>query len=330
MPEDPARTILITGASGFIGKHLALGLSQKGFRVVAQVRPSSNVYPLSDRQNVQTVYGVMEDPTWLHEVPEKIDIVCHLAICWNDLNAGHDQNFFRALCKRTPFHMIYFSSICAAGLDHAPRPLKESQKPRFCRNDCYGRYKWNVEAMVQTHVDRGDFSATILRPTVVYGPGDRTNVAPLFQAIRRRNLVLWDDGRNTVRLCAVQNLLEVVSAVIGKPGSGIQLYHVGDREQMSLRQFCSSLAAAMGQPLSYRDRPLPWGRSMGFISYVMNRLGWTRSFADHFTYDKWARNLDVDVSRLLKDYPNLEFVGTEEALRSVVKHYFKTGFLEGV
>jgi len=328
-PSKLLKRILITGASGFIGKYLARAFHRRGYSVIAQVRPSSNIEGLTDLPRLRIVYGALENPSWLSSIDEKIDTVLHLALP-NRLNPQTDEGFLRELFGQCPFHLVYFSSICAAGLDFCPQPISETLTetcpPRFLPYDFYGIYKWEVEELVKRCAEKHNFSATLLRPAVVYGPRMHgKSPLPLFRAIRNRNLVLWRGGQNRISFCAIENLVKTTLSIVSHPPPGRRLYHVADPEQMSLREFCGLAADAMGEPLTYREGSTTFVKQVASCVRVTNRIGWTRSFADQYG---WSRNTIADTTRLLNDYPDLTFTPTRAALTETVKDCLKTGLLE--
>ena len=320
--------MLITGASGFIGRHLAVAFHKKGYPVTVQARASSDLTGLAELPDLRIIYGTLEDPRWLSSL-EKIDIVLHLALPWSTLNAQTDESFLQTLLVHRPFHLVYFSSVCAAGLNYCRQPIQETDTekfpPRFLPHDFYGIYKWKVEEIVKQYARRHELNATLLRPTVVYGPGDRKGPLSLFRAIRNDNLMLWHKGENRISFCAIENLVKTTLFLVEHPLLGVRTYHVADPEQMTLKEFCALAAEAMGETLRYRQGSTVFMKPAASLARMTNRLGWTRSFADQYG---WAQNIVPDITRLFQDYPNLHFTPTRIALKQAVQYCLSAGDLE--
>lgn len=318
---------LVTGATGFIGQHLCDQLLTSGAEVYAQVRSGSDLRGLRNRPGLNLVFGQMSDISWLTSLPQDLALVLHLALDWDRLDATEDARLCEAL-GRFPLHrMIYVSSICAAGLDLSRQPLSEDNHPSFLERDYYGKYKWEVEEYIRNKCTDGGLSAAIIRPTIVYGPGDRSNVFPLFAGVRKDNLSLWQNGGNRIRFCYIGNLLAFIEELIKDFPHGANTYHVGDLECEPLRMTCKEIAAALGMKFKYTNHAAKRARELSFIRFVTNRLGLTDSFATHFNYDKWSRSIEADISKMQRDFPGLEFTPMPEAVRVTARSYFKEGIL---
>lgn len=317
----------VTGATGFIGKHLCKALTSDGHEVSALVRPGSNLKGIMGQPNLSFVYGSLEDLTWTKQIKTSFDVLFHLAINWNRLDAKEDLTLIDSFVAKGLRHLIYFSSICAAGLDLSPQPLTEDNEPKFLNRDFYGKYKWNVEQKILCHSNKKGYDAIIIRPTIVYGPGDSSNLYPLFNAIRNRNLALWNDGLNRIRFCYIGNLIESIIKIVQSSRKGVYTYHVGDSECLTLAQMCEQIAVAFGMRLTYRNHANLLGRPFGFMRFVTNRFQLTNSFATHFNYDKWHRSIEADITRLYIDFPDLKLIPVINALDITTKFYFAEGLL---
>lgn len=171
---------LITGASGFIGSHLAAALTRRGYDVTCLVRANSATGILS-KLGVRLVQGDLADAVSIKRAVNNVDQVYHVAGAvkavtakqlW-DVNAAGTRNVADACAARqTPPTLVYVSSIAAAGPSTEQRPLRESDICRPISN--YGRSKRGGEVAVARVADR--LPATIVRPPLVFGPRDRNTL----------------------------------------------------------------------------------------------------------------------------------------------------------
>jgi len=161
----------ITGGTGFIGKHLCKMLSSKDDEVFALVRHGSNCNEIKKLSNLHLIYGSMDDLSWADNLVHPFDILFHVAINWDRLDPKEDQNLINIFAEKGLKNLVYFSSICASGIDLSPQPLLENNKPIFLAKDFYGKYKWDVERYIHQSAANGLYDAAIIRPTIVYGPG---------------------------------------------------------------------------------------------------------------------------------------------------------------
>ena len=198
-------SVAVTGATGFIGRNLIAQLVGQGVVVRAVVRPQS-------ARNVASGASVVRaalEPTALREAFEDVDAVVHLAGVVNAL----DETEYTAVnvegtravvwaAAAAGVRLVHVSSLAAAGPASASAPRSEDDLPS--PRTPYGRSKLDGERLVTAM--RG-LSWTILRPGVVYGPGDHA-LLPLFK-------------------CARLGLLPLV----GRRDAAYMFVHVGRRRQ---------------------------------------------------------------------------------------------------
>ena len=179
-------TALITGASGFIGGHLAQALVSRGQSVRCLVRRTSRVDHLPPR-GVELVYADLAHPVDLEKAVAGVDVVYHLAAMTCALRPadlmrvnGHGTYHVARACasQATPPVHVYISSVAAGGTSRSGERRNESQRPAPVSD--YGRSKRAGElaaAMWARHVP-----TTIVRPGIVFGARDR-ELLPVFHAI---------------------------------------------------------------------------------------------------------------------------------------------------
>lgn len=179
---------LITGASGFIGGHLAEVLVSRGETVRCLVRKSSDRSVL-ERLGVEVCFGDVTDLDSLDEPVRDVDAVFHLA----GLTSAHDVehlyqvnrdgtlNLIRLLAELDkPPVLVHISSVAAAGPAQADRPRTTADEA--CPISNYGRSKRAGEIVLLDFADRVPIS--IVRPGIVFGPRNRETL-PIFKTIRQ-------------------------------------------------------------------------------------------------------------------------------------------------
>jgi len=180
--------VLVTGATGFIGSHLAAALCQRGDEVTCLVRRTSRLDRLSPL-GVRLVYGDVTEPDSLPEAVAGNQIVYHVAGCTKafrkgrlfEVNEQGTANVARACAERTePPVLVAVSSLAAAGPAPDGQPRTEADPAAPVSN--YGRSKLAGERAAAQFADR--LPITIVRPPIVFGEADRDSFA-MFQAIAR-------------------------------------------------------------------------------------------------------------------------------------------------
>ncbi len=166
-----AGTIAITGATGFVGRHLCRHFALQGWSVRALVRNASRV-EVSD--NVLAVHGSLEDPESLGRLVQGADAVVH---CAGVIKAASRDAFFSVNERATG----QFASICAASDSCTRFVLISSLAARLPEISDYAASKRAGELEVEARAAQLDW--TILRPPVIYGPEDRESLK-LFQLMK--------------------------------------------------------------------------------------------------------------------------------------------------
>lgn len=313
--------VLVTGASGFIGNHLCLLLSQQGFRVVVLVRPGSDISKLQQLENIDFVFGDINSPEKLIKTTPIPEIVFHLAADWSNLDAEIDKKFITFLIDNGLKKIVFYSSVCAAGLDTANMPLSESDEPRFLEKDFYGKYKFAVEQYIISLIKTQKIDGVILRPTLVYGPGDTTNIFSLFKAIRLRKLALWENGKRIIAPCYIQNLNTIAMLAATSDLFKDIVYYVADGEALSTLYVTKVIADKMEFNHVYSNKSTFLGKQKGFLIFILNRFGFTDSFATHFAFNSWTRSYDVKLKKIQSVVDPKILVPFEQAIEETLSWY---------
>jgi nucleoside-diphosphate-sugar epimerase len=212
--------VLLTGATGFIGSALAERLARRGDRVRALARPSSRTGRLRDL-GIEVVAGDLGDRASLDAAVDGCDAVLHLA---GAVKALRERDFFAvnaegtdrvveacASARRRPA-LLYVSSLAAAGPAPAGRPRTEEDEPAPVSR--YGESKLAGERAVRRRA--GALEASIVRPPVVYGPGDRELVPSLVRMARLGVVPRLGEGERLLSIVHVADLCQGILAVLDR------------------------------------------------------------------------------------------------------------------
>ena len=248
----------ITGASGFIGKHLARHLLQNGWQVRALVH-DKKIIGLEDR--LETVEGHIQNLTLLKEALTGTDLIFHLASAlgasqigrreFHAVNAEGTRTVLEAARETGVRKVVHFSSAGVlghvkngevAGEDYPPRP-----------RDIYDRTKLEGEAIALESARRG-MDVVIVRPGWVYGPEDRRTFK-LIRAIARGRFILVSKGKTLQTPVFVHDLIQgtMLSAEKGRRG---EIYHLAGPEVLTVRIIVETIAAASRKKIPRFHPPL--------------------------------------------------------------------------
>ncbi len=190
--------VLVTGASGFLGGHVAELLSKRGDSVRALVRRTSNRKHLEKLPNVEFLEGGVEEADRVREAVDGVDAIVHAAGLvkarntdeFFAINVGGTSNLIQAARSggRTGKRFVFVSTLVACGPSADGLPVSgEQENP----DNAYGRSKLAAEKVVLSA--KSDLHVVILRPGAVYGPRDG-EIFEVFKSIQRGLLPLVADG----------------------------------------------------------------------------------------------------------------------------------------
>ncbi len=251
---------LITGASGFIGRRLALNLAGRGCDVVCLVRRTSRTEGL-DKPGIRLVIGDLRDQASLEAAVTGRDRVFHLAASvqavrgasFEEANVEGTRRLVEACLCAAPGleRFVYVSSIAAAGPSGPVRPGRETDEPRPVTE--YGRSKLKAEGIVRQAGDR--IPVTIIRPPNVIGPGSR-DIERAIALMKKGIMPAVGDGKPRTSLIDVDDLAEALILASGEARSVGQTYYVTDGGAYAWPEITAALAEELGQGrLRLRVRP---------------------------------------------------------------------------
>jgi UDP-glucose 4-epimerase len=248
--KDKRPVVLVTGASGFIGRHLAPGLAREGWAVRRAVRrPSGN-----DEEVVIESIGPVTD--WTAAL-SGVDAVIHLAARVHHPNEEHAVKLYRELNIEGTLHLarsaakagvrqfIFVSTVLVHGRSNDGWALiseNDVLRPR----GLYGMSKATAEAGLKTLVQDGGMHITVIRPPLVYGAGAKGNFALLVKAVRRGIPLPFAAIRNRRAFMSVENLSSFILQRLARADKNFDVFLVADEEQVSTPEFVERLAKAAG------------------------------------------------------------------------------------
>jgi nucleoside-diphosphate-sugar epimerase len=255
----PMPTVLVTGASGFVGLRLCVRLAAEGYRVRAALRHrSAELAAVAPAAEIVTVGAIGADTDW-RESLEDVDTVVHLAARahvmrdtasdplaeYRRVNVSGSAALAQAAAAAGASRLVYMSSIKVNGEATIHSPFRESDAPAPL--DAYGRSKWEAEQGLGRIAAQTGLGLTVLRPPLIYGPGVKGNVARLLGWIARGRPLPLGSIDNRRSLIYLENLIDAILAVMRHPAPG-RLYLVSDARDLSTPQLIRALARGLGRP----------------------------------------------------------------------------------
>ncbi len=202
--------ILVTGASGFIGQHLARALTAQGHQVRVLVRKSSTYFSFN---GIKPCVGDLTDADSLRWAVEDVDQIYHLAAIrdhwglpyrdYHAVNVEGTHHLLDAAVKQGA-RFVYCSSVGVLGY---PGVLDINEDYAYRPED--GKYNYHhtktlAEQLTLEYVQRGQLAATVVRPVITYGPGDKDGmITKLLALLTSGRFVPVGDGHNHVHLAYI-------------------------------------------------------------------------------------------------------------------------------
>ena len=263
--------ILVTGGTGFIGTHLLEKLVSSGQAVRALVR-RAGAKPRTLPAGVEVVYGDLAAASGLAAALRGVDAVIHLAgvtkaLRSEDYYAGNvraTEQLAHAM-KGQGIRLVHVSSLAAIGPAPDGVPLAEDAAPHPLTH--YGKSKLAAEKVVRDLAPH----AVIVRPPVVYGPGD-TDVFQLLKSISKGLVLEISGGERWFSAIYVKDLVDGLLAAAGAPPAAGRSYFLAHAKPVSWRQLGASAAHIMARTPRVVTVPFAAAHAVGACAEVWARL----------------------------------------------------------
>ena len=259
--------ILVTGATGFIGKAVLKRLLAKDQArcVVVAARSGGEHWP---RAVLPRVTGDLEPSTDWSVALEGVSAVVHCAArvhVMNDtardplaeyrrINVQGTLNLARQSAAAGVRRFVFISSIKVNGeATHLGAPFFADDIP--APHDPYGVSKMEAEKGLREISATTGMEVVIIRPPLVYGPGVKANFASMMRWLKRGIPLPLGAINNQRSLVALDNLVDLIVTCITHPAAANQTFLVSDGEDLSTTQLLRRMGAALGKPA--RLMPIP-------------------------------------------------------------------------
>ena len=200
--------VFVTGATGFVGRELVDQLDAAGHSVVGLLLPAEET-----SLSCTVVRGDITDPDSLRGLLDGCDAVVHLASAvgygqrWDTcraLNIDGTEHVAAEAIRAGVRRFVHMSSVSVYG--RRPDVVLHEAVPMVPIGDPYGDTKIAAERVVRRRAAAGELDLTIVRPTVIYGPGDRLFLPKIVENLRSGRARIVGSGRNTVDLVHVADV----------------------------------------------------------------------------------------------------------------------------
>lgn len=251
---DPDVTrILITGASGFLGRRIVARCREIGLIVRSTGRSRENVAELDDYRAAD-----LSDVQQVQPLLDRVDVVIHAAGLAHQFrrrdssaaefercNVQATANLMNAAAAAQVKHVVLVSSVAVYGASGGAF----CDEKTTCRPASpYAQSKLRAEQQAIEIAREFSTRLTILRPATLYGEGDPGNVGRLMRLIERRRFVWIGRGTNRKSLVHVDDAAAAcVRAAVTKSGASVSVYNIAGKP-LPMRDIVHATADALGKP----------------------------------------------------------------------------------
>ena len=247
---------LITGANGFVGSNLVRELLKENYEVYCLVRKTSNVKLLAGLK-VSYLYGSIDNKSSLMEAFNslKTDFPEYIIHCAGVLKGRTREDFFSVnadgaknlveAClpyKEKIKRFVYISSLAASGPATMTNPRREADLPNAV--SYYGQSKLAGESELKKFSSK--MPTTILRPTAVYGPGDK-GIYTYFKLINSGIMPNAGNMEMEISVIFVEDLVRSILFVMGKKEAEGETYFVSDETVYKLKEILDEIKKALNK-----------------------------------------------------------------------------------
>lgn len=262
--------VLVTGAGGFTGRFVVEELVAQGVKVRAMARSDSQLESLKSL-GVSTIKADLANPESLPAAVEGVDAIIHVAAVFRQAGIQDDE-YHKVNVEGTKHLMdlgikygvkrfIHCSTVGVHGNVENP-PADESY--RFQPGDIYQRSKCAGEKLVQSYLDQGKIRGVIIRPGMIYGPGD-DRFLKLFKMVAQQKFFYVGDGMGQVHFIDVRDLAHAFYLALIKEEINNEVFIIAGEETMPLKEAASRISKIFRVPAPWIHLPVVPVQILGSI-----------------------------------------------------------------
>jgi nucleoside-diphosphate-sugar epimerase len=260
-------TVLLTGATGFVGSHVAELLIRRGDTVRTLARAGSDT-AFVEKLGVTVIRGDLTDADALKRAVEGCDVVVHCAAKVGDwghvdeyrkVNVEGLRNLLDAVLGK-PLHRFVLVSTLGVYAARHHYATDETEPLPNDHIDGYTQSKVEAERLALEYHRKQKVPVTILRPGFVYGPRDRTVIPRIAARLKERSVMYIAQGRYALNTTYVGNIADAILLAVDAPAEVCvgEVFNVTDGEFVSKRKFFEAIADGLGlkRPPNFPSVPI--------------------------------------------------------------------------
>ncbi len=281
--------VLVTGASGFIGKAFVKTLINEhpNIEIYCAVRKTSNVEELQNLDVKFVNFDLTDSTTFFQAVKEK-DVIVHFAANFDFLaseeslfkqNVDATRELAEAALKENIKHFIYCSTTEAMGI-----VTDGTEDSDYNPDEVYGRSKMEAEKILLRMKENSQLPLTIVRPTGVFGPGDNYTIKEMIECVDRTilNKVFPTAAKNYIHYTYIDDIVQGFIEILVNPEKTIgEIYILASDDPQTYRELFITITKALGRRSPIFISPFPTIIARPFWPFIVKFYRW-RNFGFPF------------------------------------------------
>ena len=323
---------LVTGASGFTGGHLAEALVRRAWTVRALVREPARAAALA-ALGVDLVQGDLQDRAALSAATRDVDVVFHVAAVYRQagvprdvyraINAVAVRELIEAAAANGVRRIVHCSTVGVHGDVESP-PANEEAPLR--PGDVYQATKLEGERLAREAAQRTGIELVIVRPSGIYGPGDR-RLLKLFRGVARGRFPILGRGRIYYHLTYIDDLVDGLILCATHPAAASRTYILAGGEVTTLKELVTLVAQVAGVRPPWLHLPvLPFWLAGALCEAVCVPLGIEPPIYRR-RVDFYTKSRAFDITRARQELGYSPRVGLRDGIGRTLEWYRAHGWL---
>jgi nucleoside-diphosphate-sugar epimerase len=324
--------VLVTGATGFTGGHLARTLRRRGYDVAALVREPSKAADL-ESEGITVVPGDLRDRTALQRAVSGSEVIYHIAAIYRQaglpeaeyrqVNAESVRTLIEAAHGGGVRRVVHCSTVGVHGDVESP-PANEDAPLR--PGDVYQQTKLEGERNARDAAARTGIELVIVRPSGIYGPGDR-RLLKLFRGIVRRRFVTLGHGNIYYHLTFIDDLVEGFRLCGEVQRAAGRTYILAGSELTTLNVLTALIAQEAGVPPPTWHLPVWPFRAAGALCELACAPFGIEPPIYRRRVDFFTKSRAFDITRAREELGFAPSVTLREGIRRTLAWYRAAGWL---
>jgi dihydroflavonol-4-reductase len=252
--------VLVTGATGFTGGHLARELKRRGHEVHALVRDPGRAH-LLEQDGIVLHTGNLTDAAAVAQAATGCEVIYHIAAVYREarhpeeyfrrINVGGTRNVLDAAELHGARRVVHCSTV---GVHGDVQTIPADENAPFAPGDIYQSTKLEAELLARARIDAG-LPGVIFRPQGIYGPGDQ-RFLKLLKTIYRGTFRMIGSGEVLYHMTYISDLVDGIILCGEHPAALGQTYVFGGPRYTTLRELVDTVGRVVGKPVKRGHLPV--------------------------------------------------------------------------